>query len=73
MLYHIGPETSEHPGGWYLITEGLSGDRAADLRLMDLLNGWADEIEDNLKVMAPGEMPEVEQLITWLSKLKSAN
>ena len=65
-----------HPGGWHL---AISGDRTADLRLVDLLNGWADEIEENLReihkvlVMASDEMQEAEQTtLDWLSKLKSS-
>ena len=77
IITHAGSEKSGHPGGWYLMPEGLSGDRADDVRLMDLLNGWADEIENNfrevLKVMAPEEMQQVDQRIAWQSKLKSAN
>ena len=70
---HMDSPKLEHPGGWYL---AISGDQTADLHLVDLLNGWADVIEENLrevlKVMAPGEMQEAEQRIAWLSKLKSA-
>ena len=73
---HMDSEQLGHPGGWYLMPQGLSGDRTADLRLVDLLNGWANEIEDNLreilKVMASGEMQEAEQLIAWLSQLNSS-
>ena len=72
IFYHMYSEKLGHPGGWYLET---SGDRTAALHLVDLLNRWADEIEDNLrevlKVMAPGEMQEVEQRIAWQSKLNS--
>ena len=35
-----------HPGGWYL---AISGDHTADSLLVDLLNGWAGEIEENLR------------------------
>ena len=63
----------EHPGGWYL---AISGDRTAELRLIDLLNGWASEIEDNLreiiKVTASGDMQEVERLLAWLPQLNSS-
>ena len=67
---------SKHLTGWYLAPNGLSGDHTADLRLVDLLNGWADEIEENLreilKEMASGEMQEAEKLLAWLSKLNSS-
>ena len=68
---------SQHLNGWHIAPMGLGGDHIADLRLVDLLNGWADEIEENLRkihkvlVMASGEMQEVEQRIAWLSKLNS--
>ena len=69
ISYHMDSEKLGHPGGWYL---AISGDRTADLRLVDLLNEWADEIEDNLreilKVMAPGDMQEAERLRAWLSQ-----
>ena len=66
---------SQHLNGWYL---AIGGDHTADLRLVDLLNGWADEIEENLReihrvlVMASSDMQEAEQLTAWLSKLKSS-
>ena len=68
---------SQHLNGWHIAPMGLGGDHIADLRLVDLLNGWADEIDENLReihkvlVMAPGEMQEVEQRIAWQSKLNS--
>ena len=45
ISYHMDSQKLGHPGGWYL---AISGDHTADLRLVDLLNGWADEIEENL-------------------------
>lgn len=58
--------TSKHLTGWYLAPKGLSGKHTADLRLVDLLNGWADEIEENLReihkvlVMASDEVQKAE-------------
>ena len=49
IISHQDSEGLGHPGGWYLMPKGLSGDRAADLRLSDLLNDWAEEIESNLQ------------------------
>ena len=75
ISYHMDSQKLGHPGGWYL---AISGDQTADLRLVYLLNGWADEIEDNLReihkvlVLASGEMQEAEQLIAWLSKFNSS-
>ena len=69
---------SPHLNGWHLAPMGLSGDHTADLHLVDLLNGWADAIEDNLLeihkvlVMASGEMQDAEKLLAWLSKLNSS-
>ena len=69
---------SKHLTGWYLAPKRLSGDHTADLRLVDLLNGWAEEIEGNLReihkvlVMASDEMQKAEQLIAWLSKFNSS-
>ena len=45
ISYHTDSQKLGHPGGWYL---AIGGDHTADLRLVDLLNGWADEIEENL-------------------------
>ena len=66
---------SQHLNGWHLV---IGGDHTADLRLVDLLNGWADDIEENLReihkalVMASGEMQEAEQLLAWLSQFNSS-
>ena len=46
ISYHMDSQKLGHPGGWYL---AIGGDHTADLRLADLLNGWADEIEENLR------------------------
>ena len=62
ICYHssIFKEKS-HLVGWYLMPEGLSDGREADLRLADLLKRWADDIEGNLQgihkviVMASGD------------------
>ena len=75
ISYHMDSHKLGHPSGWYL---AISDDHTADLRLVDLLNGWADEIEENLReihkvlVMASDEAQEAEQLIAWISKLKSS-
>ena len=71
-------QNSKHLTGWYLAPMGLSCGHTADLRLVDLLNGWADEIEENLReihkvlVMDSGETQEAKQLTAWLSKIKSS-
>ena len=68
-------QKSQHLNGWHLAPMGLSGDHTVHLRLVDLLNGWADEIEDNLReihqvlVLALDETQETEQLLARLSKL----
>ena len=46
IIYHMDSQKLGHPGGWYL---AIGGDHTADLRLVDLLNGWFDEIEENLR------------------------
>ena len=75
ISYHMDSQKLEHPAGWYL---AISGDQTDDLHLVDLLNRWADEIEENLReihkvlVMASGEMQEAEQLLTRLSKFNSS-
>ena len=51
LVYHEGSEESDHRGGWYLAPKGLSGDRALDLRLADLLGAWADKIEGDLRAI----------------------
>ena len=62
---------SQHLTGRHL---AMSGDHTADLRLVNLLNGWADEIEENLReihnvlVLALDETQETEQLLAWLTK-----
>lgn len=70
---HMDSEESGHPGGWYL---AISADQTADLHLSNLLNRWADAIEENLREMlrtvAPGEMQEAEKLLDWQSKLDSS-
>lgn len=64
-------------GGWYLAPLGLSGDHTADLRLVDLLNGWANEIEENLRqihkvlVMDSDEAQGARQLLTRLTEIKA--
>lgn len=71
IFYHMDSQKLEHPCGWYL---AISDDRTADLHLVSLLNGWADEIEENLReihkvlVMSSVDMQEAEQLIARLSK-----
>ena len=71
ISYHTDSEKFGHPSGWYL---AISGDHTADLRLVDLLNGWAGYIEENLQeihqvlVMSSVGMQETEQLIARLSK-----
>ncbi len=42
-------ENLGHAGGWYLMPNGLSGDRAEDVHLVGILVGWADGIESNLR------------------------
>ena len=42
---------SECLNGWYLAPEGLNGDQSFDLRLVDLLDGWAEEIEHSLRAI----------------------
>ena len=74
IFYHMDSVKSGHPGGWYL---AISGDRTDDLHLVDLLNGWADAIEDNLReihkvlVMASDEAQEARQLLARLTEIKS--
>ena len=75
IFYRMDSQKLEHPGGWYL---AISGDRTAELRLIDLLNGWADEIEDNLReihkvlVMVSDEAQEPRQLLARLTEIKSS-
>ena len=75
ISYHMDSQKLGHPGGWYL---GISGDPTADLHLVDLLNRWADEIEDNLQeihkvlVLALDKTQETEQLLARLSKYNSS-
>ena len=52
--YHMDSQKLGHPGGWYL---AIGGDHTADLRLVDLLNGWADEIEENLREIHKEPVP----------------
>ena len=74
ISYHMDSQKLGHPGGWYL---AIGGDRTADLRLVDLLKGWANEIEENFReihkmlVMASDETQEAEQLLARLSKFNS--
>ena len=69
---------SPHMNGWHLAPKGLSGDHTADLRLVDLLNGWANEIEENLReihkalVLVLDETQETEQILVRLSKFNSS-
>lgn len=51
IIHHLDSKKFEHTGGWYLAPNGLSSDRADDIRLPDLLHSWADEIECNLQKM----------------------
>ena len=46
ISYHMDSQKLGHPGGWYL---AIGGYHTVDLRLVDFLNGWADEIEENLR------------------------
>ena len=72
------PRKSPHLNGWYLMPQGLSADHTADLRLVDLLNGWADAIEENLReihkvlVMGSDDMQEAEQLLARLLNIRSS-
>ena len=69
----------KHLTGWYLAPMGLCGDHTTDLPLVDLLNGWAEEIEENLReihkvlVTSSDDMQEAEQLLARLSKFKSSS
>ena len=69
---------SPHLNGWYLAPKGLSGDHTADLRLVDLLNRWANEIEENIReihkvlVMDSGEALEARQLLARLTEIESS-
>ena len=63
IIHHLDSKKFEHTGGWYLAPNGLSSDRADDIRLPDLLHSWADEIEANLQaihktVIASSETPQ---------------
>lgn len=75
IFYHMESKKSKHPGGWYI---AISDDHTADLRLVDLLNRWADEIEDNLReihkalVLDLDEAHDTEQILAQISKFDSS-
>lgn len=49
IIHHSDSKESGHTGGWYLARNGLSSDRADNIRLPDLLHSWADVIEAALQ------------------------
>ncbi len=49
IIRHTDSKKLGHVGGWYLMPNGLSGERADDLCLADLLRTWGDKIEGNLR------------------------
>ena len=69
---------SKHLTGWYLAPKGLSSDQTADLRLVNLLSGWANVIEENLReihgvlVMDSGEMEEAKTFLARLEQIRSS-
>ena len=54
IMRHLKSVEKNHEGGWYIAPEGLNGDRASDLLLKELLFGWADEIEANMRAIHKG-------------------
>jgi hypothetical protein len=53
LRFHSPGSTVAHPGGWYLAPKGIGEPGTNDLRLADLLQRWADQIEQNVCAMVP--------------------
>ena len=60
LRFHSCGTKLAHPGGWCLAPQGIDEPGTNDLRLPDLLQSWADEIEENIRAMVAGMHKSIE-------------